>query len=163
MPYIERYTGGGIAIFAHRQEGIAEEFVPEDDPILVGKGQTIKQARQALLTKVRDHATQLRALVTSQCSPQEAAAWVIKREEVKAYRVNPVPESAPLLAEESAFREIPLTQLIDLVEAKSQAFLRFEARISGTRAYHEDQIDKLNTVEALVAYDWQSRWSNKQN
>lgn len=163
MPYIQRYAGGGIAIFAHRQEGIAEEFVPDDDPILKSRGQTVKQATEELLTRVRDHATQLRTLVTSQCSPQEAAAWVIKREEVKAYRVNPVPESAPLLAEEAVFREISLTQLIELVEAKSQAFLRFEARISGTRAYHEDQIDQLNTVEALVAYDWKARWSSNQN
>lgn len=162
MPYIKRLADGTIqGFFAYPQPGIAEEFVPDDDPILKSRGQTVKQATEELLLKVREHATMLRTLVTSQCSPQEAAAWVIKRGEVKAYRVNPTPVSAPLLAEEAVFREIPLIKLIELVEAKSQAFLRFEARISGTRAYHEDQIAKLNTVEDLTAYDWQSRWSGE--
>lgn len=158
MPYIERLADGRIQVFANPQP-FAQEFVAEDDPILLERSQlSVDVVREQVREQIRNHSSRLRDQITTKCSPQEAAAWIVKLLEVKAYQANSMPENAPVLAKEAEYRRISMAQMVQLVERKAAPFLEAEAKISGVRGFHEDQIDRLSTTEDLLAYDWLSGW-----
>lgn len=142
---------------------------PEPEPV---EEKTFAEQQSSLLKRVDERAKLIRNSIMSDYSAFEAASWPIKLDEAK--RVSQMTEGlsaeeievidfaeiAPMLLEESAHREISISELTQKVLQKSAQFSMVEALISGYAGKLIDQIKSVpeGDVSALLSIDIQSEW-----
>jgi hypothetical protein len=105
------------------------------------------------------HSKRLRDKVVELVSKGEMASWSIKRDSAIRYD-SEGDAGAPyaMLSDEAAKRGISLAALVAKVHANAARFEAAESAIGGTDGKHRDAIMALETVEAVVAYDYSTGW-----
>lgn len=103
------------------------------------------------------HAKALRDKAMATISAAEMASWPIKRAEAQAY-ASLGDGACPTLAVEALARGVTLAALVDKVNTNAVACLMLETAVAGTDGRHRDAIAALDSIDAVLAYEYSSGW-----
>lgn len=119
---------------------------------------TLDDCQSSVCAEILNHARVLRDRIIAGISPGEMASWSIKRSEAAAYVATGNPADAPLLSAEAAARGVSVEALADKVAANASGLAQAEALIAGADGRHRDAVRAMNSIEAVMLYDWSAGW-----
>jgi len=125
---------------------------------------SLESAKASVIEQIYDFARYYYENLTTRYAATEVATWARKQQEATDYFNGTLPPESNLATEATErYPEIKLEDAIALlaqsVIAKAEQ-LNFQSnRIAGVRGRHCDAIAVLDSVEDVLAYDWQSGWT----
>ncbi len=162
ITYIEKGIGlhEKIAALGHQLAEVDGVWTSSDDAAVqaIIDGYTLDECKERIVQDIDAHAAELRNKVVQNVSPAEMASWPLKCQEATKYQTTSNPADCPILAKEATLREIPVSDLANLVVAKAQQLMNLEAEIAGTAGKHKSTVRQLATFEEVLAYDWRAGW-----
>jgi hypothetical protein len=117
----------------------------------------LDEVKAQIHTQLKLYAAELRDRYLGPISPGETAAWTLKEAEAIAHRNGQTPITQ-MLALEAQISGRLLESVADRVLANAEKFRALEAIIAGVRGKHDDAVDRLDTVEEVLNYPWQTGW-----
>ena len=158
--YTEKGIGLHLAIGAagHWLEQRNGVWISSDDTAVQASidGYTLAQAKAERKREVSAKAREKYDLVTSGISAAEMAGWPILLSEALTYRASGTVGAA--IQAEATIRGISVADLVAKIEGNAAAFQAACAAIAGTDGRKRDEIDALETFEAVAAYDIAGGW-----
>ncbi len=133
-------------------------WVSSDDAAVqaIIDGYTLAQAKAERKREVSAKAREKYDLVTAGISAAEMAGWPILLSEALTYRASGIVGAA--IQAEATIRDITVADLVTKIEGNAAAFQQARAAIAGTDGRKRDEIDALETFEAVAAYDINGGW-----
>lgn len=119
-------------------------------------GYTLAQAKAEKKREVSAKAREKYEFVTAGISAAEMAGWPILLSEALTYRASGTVGAA--IQVEATIRGIGVADLVTKIEGNAAAFQSARAAIAGTDGHKRDEIDALETFEAVAAYDIAGGW-----
>ena len=160
IDYIEKGAGlhRAVAAAGHWLEQRDGVWISSDDTAVqaIIDGYTLAQAKTEKRREVSAVARQKYNLVTAGISAAEMAGWPILLSEAVAYRASGIVGAS--IHSEATIRGIGVADLVTKIEGNAAAFQSARAAIAGTDGKKRDEIDALETFEAVAAYDINGGW-----
>lgn len=119
-------------------------------------GYTLAQAKAEKKREVSAMAREKYDIVTAGVSAAEMAGWPILLSEALAYLASDT--VGPAIQAEATIRGITVAELVTKIESSAAAFQAVRAAIAGMDGRKRDDIDALETFEAVAAYDIAGGW-----
>jgi hypothetical protein len=133
-----------------------EECSDETAAQAIIDGYTLAQAKAEKKHEVSAMAREKYNLVTAGISAAEMAGWPILLSEALAYRTSGVVGAA--IQTEAFIRGIEVGDLVSKIESNAAQFQATRAAIAGTDGRKRDEIDALETFEAVASYSVDGGW-----
>lgn len=160
IDYIEKGAGLHRAVtdaghWLEQRDGV---WISSDDDAVqrIIDDYTLEQAKAERKREVSAKARGKYNLVTAGISAAEMAGWPILLSEAVAYRASGTVGAA--IHSEATIRGIGVADLVTKIEGNAAAFQSARAAIAGTDGKKRDEIDALETFEAVAAYDINGGW-----
>jgi hypothetical protein len=160
IDYVEKGAGLHRAVtdaghWLEQRDGV---WISSDDDAVqrIIDDYTLEQAKAEKRREVSAVARQKYNLVTAGISAAEMAGWPILLSEAVAYRASGIVGAA--IHSEATIRGIGVADLVTKIEGNAAAFQSARAAIAGTDGKKRDEIDALETFEAVAAYDINGGW-----
>lgn len=148
--WVQRDAEGRIvAKFAARQEGIAEEALPENHPDLQPPLPAVRAEKLAQINVAFEHAA---AVLTADYPPSERLTWPAQETEALAWQANNAAPT-PYIDALATARGIARVDHLNRTLTKVAAFRTASARIVGARQRYSDQVKAAATASAVRAID----------
>ena len=100
---------------------------------------------------INAHAYRLRQALMSATHPGEMASWWVKLAEARH-------GGGPQLAAEAEIRGVPEEELVARVLKNARSMTLAESSIAGVAGRHRDAVKALDTIEAVMCYDFSQGW-----
>lgn len=119
---------------------------------------TLAEAKSQITTAIRDHANNLRQIITKDVSAAESGAWGSKEVEAKIVKSGGTLPPGSILIAEAAASKKAIAVVANRIIGNADAWRGLEGTISGTTTLHLEAVTALSTVDAVLTYDWSTGW-----
>ena len=123
------------------------QFLPPVEAV-----RTLEEAKATKLAEINAACDSILNAATATYPSSEVLTFDQQTKEAEAYQADNT-ASVPLLSALAASRNIPLTELVQRVLAKHDAFSALSGSVIGQRQALEDVLDSLTTVESALALE----------